>query len=88
MQVALRQSKPGAPPGFEDEESPGSAVPPPGFDAKPAVRSPPGYSRATNGFSKTPSPAKVRILSFSASGSQSGIWLDSCREQLTRSSIG
>ncbi|CAK0786469.1 hypothetical protein CVIRNUC_009682 [Coccomyxa viridis] len=57
-QVALRQNKPEAPPGFEDEESPGSAVPPPGFDARPAVRSPAGHSRATNGFSKTPSPAK------------------------------
>lgn len=63
VQVALRQQRPSgtAPPGFEpkaDAESPHAPVPPPGFEGKRVMRSPPGYSRAANGFTRT-SPAKV-----------------------------
>lgn len=63
VQVALRQQRPSgtAPPGFEpkaDAESLQAPVPPPGFEGKRVMRSPPGYSRAPHGFTRT-SPAKV-----------------------------
>lgn len=63
VQVALHQQRPSgaAPPGFEpkeDAESLKPPVPPPGFEGKRVMRSPPGYSRAANGFTRT-SPSKV-----------------------------